>query len=88
MVSGDAVALLDTETLPLILPAETGAKVTLKVAFCPGDKISPVGIPPAENPGPEIVTLETVTGAFPEFVIVTESVLLVPKVTLEKFRFV
>src|ERR1700732_4904451 len=33
-------ALLDIETLPLALPPDCGAKVTLKVALCPAVKVT------------------------------------------------
>ena len=71
IVSGEFVALLATETLPVILPAPDGAKVAVKVAACPGVRIVPEEIPDALKPAPETVTLEIVTLEFPAFVSVT-----------------
>ena len=71
MVSGEFVALLATETLPVTLPAPDGANVAVKVAACPGAKISPEEMPAALKPAPETVTFEIVTLEFPAFVSVT-----------------
>src|SRR5579859_1940395 len=70
-VAGEFQALLVTLTLPVALPTTAGAKVTLTLAVCPGDKISPVTPPPALNPAPETVTVEIVTLKFPTLVRVT-----------------
>jgi hypothetical protein len=69
--SGELVALLATETLPVALPAEDGEKVAVSVATCPGVRISPEETPLALKPAPETVTLEIVMLAFPAFVSVT-----------------
>ena len=58
--------------VPLAVPAEDGAKDTLKVTLCPADRVvgkeSPVTLNAAElELAPEIVTLEP-----PEFVTVSE----------------
>jgi hypothetical protein len=71
MASGELVALLATETLPDALPAADGENVAVKVAVCPGVRISPEETPETLNPAPEIVTLEIVTVEFPAFVSVT-----------------
>jgi hypothetical protein len=43
-------------TLPLKLPEDCGAKVTLKEALCPGVKVTGVVIPETLNPVPLAVT--------------------------------
>jgi hypothetical protein len=86
MVSGEFVALLATETLPDALPAPYGAKVAVKVAACPGARISPEGTPVALKPAPETVTFEIVTLEFPTFVTVAVLVLLLDMFTLPKLK--
>jgi hypothetical protein len=71
MVSGEFVALLATETLPVALPAADGSNVAVKVAVCPGVRIVPEETPEALKPAPETVTLEIVTLEFPALVSVT-----------------
>jgi len=70
-VEGELVALLATATLPLALPDAAGAKVTLRVAVCPGVSVCPVDKPVASNPAPETLTFEIDTSEFPAFVNVT-----------------
>jgi hypothetical protein len=86
IISGEFVALLDTETLPVTLPAADGAKVAVNVATCPGDSMTPEGTPAASNPAPETVTLEIVTLEFPAFVSVMLLALLLDTFTLPKFK--
>jgi hypothetical protein len=86
MESGEFVALLTTCTLPVVLPAPDGAKVAVKDAICPGAMMRPEETPVALNPAPETVTLEIVTGEFPEFVSVTALVLLLATFTLPKLK--
>jgi hypothetical protein len=86
MESGEFVALLATETLPVALPAEAGAKVAVKVAVCPGVRISPDGTPVALKPAPETVTFEIVILELPAFVSVTDLVLLLETFTLPKLK--
>ena len=88
IVAGELVALLVTVTLPGTLAVPDGVKVTFRVAVCPGVKICPVDTPPAAKPAPEIVTFDTVTLEFPAFVNVTPKVLLLPMLTLGKFKLV
>jgi hypothetical protein len=71
MESGELVALLATETLPVTLPAAAGANVAVKAAVCPGAKMSPEETPLALKPEPDTVTFEIVTLEFPAFVSVT-----------------
>jgi len=88
IVAGELVASLATVTLPLTLVEVAGLNVTFTVAGCPGVRICPVEIPLAENPAPEMLTLETVTLEFPALVKVTPKVLLPPILTVAKLRLV
>jgi hypothetical protein len=87
-IAGEFVASLVTVTLPVAFPVPAGVKVTLRVAVCPGVKIWPVEIPLAANPAPEMLTLDTVTFEFPALVNVTPRLVLLPMLTLLKFRLV
>ena len=49
-------ALEAIETLPLKLPADCGAKVTIKDVLCPGVRVKGVLIPEILNPVPEAET--------------------------------
>jgi hypothetical protein len=86
MESGEFVALLATDTLPVVFPALDGAKVVVNDAVCPGAMMSPEEMPVALNPAPEMVTLEIVTGEFPAFVSVTALVLLLDTFTFPKLK--
>jgi hypothetical protein len=88
IVAGELVALLVTVTLPVTLAAAAGVKVTFSVAVCAGVKICPVETPLAVNPAPDMLTFDTVTFAFPPFVNVTLSMLLLPMLTFAKLRLV
>ena len=87
-VAGEFVALLLAVTLPVMLPVAEGAKLTLKVAFCPGVRTVPVETPLTLKPAPDTLTPEIATLELPEFVRVTGRVLLVPVFTFPKFKFV
>jgi hypothetical protein len=82
--SGEFVALLAAETLPVTLPDPDGANIAVKAAVCPGAMISPEGTPAALKPAPETLTFEIVTVEFPALVKVTVFVLLLDTVTLPK----
>ena len=86
ILAGEFVALLETLTLPVALPALLGAKVTFNVAVCPAEIINPEDTPLTLKPGPDWLTLEIVTLELPVLVIVTESILLVLTFTLPKLR--
>ena len=88
MIAGELVALLVTETLPGRLPVAAGVSVTLKVAVCPGVRICPVETPLAVYPAPEMTTFEIVTLELPALVNVTLWTLLLPILTLPKFKVV
>jgi hypothetical protein len=45
-----------TVTLPLALPADVGAKVTVKLALCPAASVAGTEIPVTVNPVPLIAT--------------------------------
>ena len=47
IVVGEFVALLITETPPVTLPAATGEKATVNVAFCPAARVRGTAKPPA-----------------------------------------
>src|SRR5215472_4995554 len=88
MVAGEFVALLATDTLPVAFPAVEGAKPTFKVAFCPGLRTVPAETPLSLKPAPEMVTPEIVTFELPEFVRVNVRELVLPVLTLPKFKLV
>ncbi len=77
-----------TEMLPLVDPAEVGAKATPKVKLCPGDrtigKLSPVTL----NPLPVTLACVTVTLEPPELVKISDRVVLLPICTLPKLRLI
>src|ERR1700674_3678688 len=76
MIAGELVASLAMVTLaPGTLPIAAGAKVTFRVAFCPGGMTCPVDTPLALKPAPEMLTFEMVTLALPELVSVRERML-------------
>jgi hypothetical protein len=75
-------------TLPLALPAVTGAKVTLKVALCPAVSVAGVEIPLTEKPVPLLATFEMVRVEPPVLVTVSDSTCLLPSETLPKFKLV
>lgn len=71
MESGELVALLATDTLPVALPVVEGVNMAVRVAVCPAARINPEETPETAKPAPEMVTLETVMVEFPAFVSVT-----------------
>ena len=83
---GEFAALLDTDTLPLALPAAFGSNVTFSVAVWLGASVVPAVTPVALNPVPDGATLEIVTLEFPLFINVTLKVLLLPIGTLPKLK--
>ena len=83
--SGELLALLETVSLPVTLPAAAGVNVALIVVVCPGFRITPEA-PEALNPAPETVTFEMVMAALPAFVSVTFCELLAETFTLPKLR--
>ena len=78
-------ALLVTDTLPDMAAVPEGAKVTFKLALCPGVRIVPE-TPAAVKPAPEMLVLEMLTFEVPEFVKATLKLLLVPTVVLPKLK--
>jgi hypothetical protein len=75
------VSLLETS------PTAAGANVMFRIASFPGSKKVPAEKPLALKPGPEILVLEIVILAEPEFLKVTAKTLPLPTVTFPKFRF-
>ena len=88
MVAGEFVALLATATLPDTLLGKVGAKITLKVVFCPAVNVTAGASPLVLNPVPVTVAPEIVTFELPVFVKVTGNALLLPTLTLPKLRLV
>src|SRR6266699_3839203 len=84
IASGSGEVASATVTLPVTVPALAGAKVTDRLALCPGARVSPAGTPLALKPAPEILTLDTDNAAAPALVMLTERVLVVPVFTLPK----
>jgi len=82
------VALLATVSVPLALPATTGAKSTLSVADWLGVRTRPELTPLAVNATLEEFTPEIVMFEFPVFVRVTLKDLLLPALTLPKLKLV
>ncbi len=64
-------ALLATTAVPLALPLDLGANVSVSVADCSGERTVPLAIPLGENALPIVETVEIVRLAFPVFVTVT-----------------
>jgi len=73
---------LNRERLPLTLPLDFGAKITLKLALCPAARVS--GRPLRLNPDPVIAAWETVRSDPPELPRTSNCVALLPTGTLLK----
>jgi len=86
IVSVELEALDVTVTEPLALPADVGAKPTLKVVLCPAVSVTGVLTAPSLNPVPLTATCEIVTLVPPVLVTVSDSDWLLPTVTLPKFK--
>jgi hypothetical protein len=86
IVTAGFEALLLMVTAPVTPPVLAGTNVTFRIAVCPELRIDPVGTPVALNPGPEILMLETVTAAPPEFVRVNACDAVEPTFTLRKLN--
>jgi hypothetical protein len=72
--------------LPLADPEAIGANVKVKLVLCPAVKVRGVLIPPSVKPDPLTATCEIVMLDGLEFVTVSESVCVLPTVTLPKFK--
>ncbi len=70
--------------VPLAAPAAAGAKMALKAVDCPALRVSGKMGPVKLNPLPDAAALDTVTATPPVFVTLTDTVLLLPTVTLPK----
>jgi hypothetical protein len=79
-------ALLVTAMDPTTLPVAVGANVAFSVAVCPGTNVVLAPAPLTLNPAPLTITLEIITFAFPLFVSVAPSELLLPTTTLPKSK--
>jgi hypothetical protein len=87
IVAGEFVALLVTVMPPATLPAVAGANVALKVAVCPGERMTPES-PPALKPAPATLTFEIVRLEFPALVSITFCEALLDTFTLPNATFV
>ncbi len=88
MLTGELVALLVIDTVPVALPVLLGAKVTFRLADCPGVSVIPEETPLALNPGPDRLTLLIETLEFPELLIRAVRTLLLVRSTFPKLRLV
>jgi hypothetical protein len=85
-LESDAFEAMDT--LPLKLPADEGASVTVNDALCPGVNVNGVAIPAMLNPVPLTVDAEIVTLLLPVFCKVSVWVWFWPTCTFAKIRVV
>jgi len=79
-------SLFVTVTLPVVAPAVVGANVTLNVRLCEGASATGAASPPTEIPAPLAATCVTVTLEFPVFETCTFCLVLLPALTLPKFK--
>ena len=84
MLKAGFEALEAIATLPLALPGDCGAKVTLKDALCPEARVNGRLRPVVLKPAPETVAWVTVRLVPPVLVSVSETEWLVPVCTLPK----
>jgi len=80
---GEPGALVDTEMLPVALPAAFGENVTVNEVVAFGFRVPAVKAP-IENPVPEALAADTATGAVPVFVSATLTDPLLPTSTEPK----
>ena len=84
MFSGELPAVDTTESIPVAVPADAGAKVTVNVTlWCKASVIGKLS-PLTEKPVPLIFASEMVTAAPPELVNASERLELLPFGTLPK----
>lgn len=74
--------------VPVALPLEVGAKLTVKLVLCDAVSVSGAFTRLTENPLPLTEICEMDTLVVPVFVIVSDSVPLLPVLTLPKLRLV
>jgi hypothetical protein len=79
-------ALLVIVTLPVAVPAVLGENFTLKLVLCPPASVKGTLMPLTLKPAPLALTWEIVTLAPPEFVSVSDRVLLLLVCTLPKLK--
>src|SRR5437899_11601283 len=85
-MAGELVALLTTETLPVVLPGIVGAKTTLKLAVWPAAKVSGAVRPLLLKPLPETLIWQMATLQLPELVSETVCPPLLPRMIVPKLR--
>ena len=76
--------LPESDKLPVMAPGVEGRKDTLKIADCPGSRLTGMAGPVKLKPLPDTAAAEIVVPDPPEFVTVTDWRLLVPTRTLPK----
>ena len=81
-------ALLTRDTLPLTLPLDEGAKMTVMVVDCPTASVTGNEIPPMPKPLPVTLPCVIVRLAVPVLLKETLRLLVVPSVTLPKLMLV
>lgn len=81
---GELDVLLARETVPPTFPVSDGWKLTDRVTYCPGGKVTPAPIPLAEKLGPETEFCCKVTGLSPALEKVTSKDLVLPTATSPK----
>ena len=86
ITEGELVAVLTTVTLPETLPAEVGAKLTLRLADCPAARLRGSVIPLALYPAPLALICEMETVELPVLEIVTLWAAVEPVARLPKLR--
>src|SRR5260370_18963043 len=86
MMEGELVAVLTTVTLPERLPAEVGAKVTLREPDCPAARLRGRVSPLVLYPAPLALICEMETLELPVFEIVTLLAAVEPVARLPKLR--
>jgi hypothetical protein len=82
--SGEPVALLTIDMLPVALPAVVGKNLEVNVVLCPAFSVNGAARPVMLNPVPDALPDEIATLAVPEFVSVTLTEPLAPTSMLPK----
>jgi hypothetical protein len=80
------VVELTNDTLPLVLPPDTGANTTLTATFWPDVSVSGRDGPRRLNPCPATIAWETVKSDLLELLRISDWAVAVPACTLPKLR--
>ena len=76
--------LLVSETIPLAFPVADGVKLTARVTYWPGARVTPCPIPEVMKPEPETVSCCSVSEPVPVLAKVAPSVVVAPVATSPK----